>query len=118
MIVSTHSYLNGDGSISTSNGGYGATSPKHLFDTLIKVYPNIKMVVSGHVGSAATRTDTGNNGNKIISMVQTYHSRTTNPVRLVTINVANGTVKNWVYAPRTNETLVAETTTTGFDFTR
>jgi len=118
VIVATHSYLNGDGSISTSNGGYGATSPKHLFDTLIKVYPNIKMVVSGHTGGGATRVDTGNNGNKIISFVQTYHSRTTNPVRLVTINVANGTVKNWVYAPRTNETLAAETTTTGFDFTR
>ncbi|AQP49119.1 hypothetical protein BW730_00765 [Tessaracoccus aquimaris] len=118
IIISTHAYLNGDATISTSNGGYGATSPKHLYDTLIKVYPNIKIVVSGHTGTAATRTDTGTNGNKIISLMQTYHSRTTNPVRLITINVANGTLKNWVYAPKTNETLAPETTTTGLNFTR
>ncbi len=118
VIVATHSYLNSDGSISTSNGGYGATSPKYLFDSLIKVYPNIKMVMSGHVGGAASRVDTGNNGNKILSLLQCFHSRTTNPVRLLKISVSKGTVKSSVYAPYTKETLVAETTTAGIDFTR
>jgi hypothetical protein len=117
VIVATHSYLEPDGSISQSAGGYGATSPQHLFDTLIKVYPNIKIVVSGHVGGGASRVDTGTNGNKILSLLQCYHSRTTNPVRLLKISVSKGTVKNWVYAPYTNETLAGETTTTGLDFT-
>lgn len=117
VIVATHSYLDADGSIGTSNGGYGATSPKYLFDNLIKVYPNIKIVLSGHVGGAASRVDTGNNGNKILSLLQCFHSRTTNPVRLLTISVSKGTVKNSVYAPYTKETLVGETTTTGIDFT-
>lgn len=116
VIVTTHSYLEADGSISQSAGGYGATSPQHLFDTLIKVYPNIKIVLSGHVGGAASRVDTGTKGNKILSLLQCFHSRTTNPVRLLKISVSNGTVKNWVYAPYTKETLVGETTTSGIDF--
>ncbi len=53
VIVLTHSYLEADGSISQSNGGYGATSPQYLYDNLIKVYPNIKFVLSGHVGISA-----------------------------------------------------------------
>ena len=118
VIVATHSYLEGDGSISGSNGGYGTTSPKYLFDNLIKVYPNIKVVLSGHVGGGAARVDTGVNGNKIMSFLQCYHSRTTNPVRLLTFNVAKGSVTSSVYAPYTNETLSSATTTTGLDLTR
>lgn len=118
VIVATHSYLNADGSISTSNGGYGATPPIYLFDSLIKVYPNIKIVVSGHTGGSASRVDTGNSGNKILSLLQCFHSRTTNPVRLIEINASAGTVNHRVYAPYTDETLVSETMVTGFDFTR
>jgi hypothetical protein len=82
VIINTHSYLAADGSISTSNGGYGSTSPQYVFDHLVKLHPNIKMVVSGHVGQAAMRTDTGVAGNKVISFLQAFHS-TTNPVRLI-----------------------------------
>ncbi len=98
VIVVTHAYLNGDGSISTSNGGYGATSPKHLFDTFIRVYPNIRMVFSGHTGQAASRLDTGANGNRIASFLQTFHS-STNPVRIVEIDTAANSLTTWVYAP-------------------
>lgn len=118
VVVATHAYLNSDGSIGQSQGGYGATSPKHLFDTLIKVYPNIKIVVSGHTGMSASRIDAGVNGNKILSLLQCFHSQTTNPVRLIKINAAAGSVTNWVYAPYTSETLVASQTITGFDFNR
>lgn len=118
VVVATHAYLNADGSIGQSQGGYGATSPEHLFDTLIKVYPNIKMIVSGHTGTSASRVDTGVNGNKILSLLQTFHSGTTNPVRLVRINASTGSVTNWVYAPYTSETLVAPNVITGFDFNR
>jgi len=116
VIVATHSYLESDGSIGTSNGGYGATSPRHLYDNLIKLYPNIKVVASGHVGGGASRVDTGVNGNKIVSLLQTYHSRTTNPVRMLKVSVSKGTLTSWVYAPYTNETLAGQATTTGLDF--
>ena len=111
VIVSTHSYLASDGSISTSNGGYGSTSPRYLFDNLIKLHPNIKMVLSGHVGQAAVRTDTGVNGNKVLSFLQAFHS-TTNPVRLVEINTGTGTVTSRVYAPQVDKSYPEYSTST------
>lgn len=118
VIVVTHAYLEADGSISESNGGYGAKSPRYLYDNLVKLYPNIKMVLSGHVGDAADRTDTGVNGNKILSFMQTYHSAT-NPVRLVEIDTAAGAVSSRVYAPYTSTTYPGDSTaTTGLNFIR
>lgn len=116
VIVLTHAYLAADGSISGSNGGYGATSPRYLFDNLVKVYPNIKMVVTSHVGSSASRTDVGVNGNKILSLLQHFHS-TTNPVRLVEIDTAAGTVTSRVYAPFTDTSYPDySTSTSGLTF--
>ena len=37
-------------------------------------------------------------------------------MRLVTIDVAAGTVKSWVYAPKTDQTLAAAQTWTGITF--
>ena len=116
VIVQTHAYLESNGSISQSQGGYGSTSPQFLYDNLIKRYPNIKLVLSGHVGDAAIRTDTGVNGNKIVSMLQTFHSPT-NPVRLVEINTATGTMTSRIYAPGTNtEYPQFSTSTNGLTF--
>jgi hypothetical protein len=116
VIINTHSYLAADGSISTSNGGYGSTSPQYVFDHLVKLHPNIKMVVSGHVGQAAMRTDTGVAGNKVISFLQAFHS-TTNPVRLIDIDTATGTVSSRVYAPEHNTDYPQySTSTSGMDF--
>jgi hypothetical protein len=103
VIIATHSYLNADTTLSTSSG-YGDTSPQYLYDNLIKVYPNVKMVFSGHTGSAAERVDVGVHGNKIVSYLQAFHSRTTNPVRLVEVNTATGTIATRIYAPRDRAT--------------
>lgn len=111
VIVNTHSYLEADGSIGSSNGGYGSTSPQYLFDNLIKVQPNIVMVVSGHVGQGAVRTDVGQSGNKVVSLLQAFHSRT-NPVRLVEIDTAAGAVTSRVYAPETDTDYPQYTTST------
>lgn len=51
VIINTHAYLTADGSIA-QNSDYGVSSPQYLYDNLVKVYPNIKMVFSGHVGQA------------------------------------------------------------------
>ncbi|TDN92262.1 metallophosphoesterase [Microbacterium sp. BK668] len=118
VIVVTHAYLEGDGSISGSNGGYGATSPRYLYDNLIKLYPNIKIVLSGHVGTAGSRTDVGVHGNKILSILTTYHS-TTNPVRILEIDTAAGTATSSVYAPYTNTSFPGDaTSTSGLSFLR
>jgi hypothetical protein len=62
------------------------------------------MVVSGHVGYADSRVDTGVHGNKIYDFLTTIHSDTTNPVRMFTIDTSTGTLKTWIYCPFTNQT--------------
>lgn len=116
VIMVTHHYLQPDGSIGQSNGGYGATSPQYLFDNLIKVYPNIKLVFSSHVGDSAVRTDVGADGNRVVSLLQHFHS-STNPVRLVEIDTEAGIVKSKVYAPYTNTAYPQyDTMTSGVNF--
>ena len=111
VIVQTHAYLNSDGSISSSQGGYGSTSPQYLYDNVIKQYPNVKLVLSGHVGNSAVRTDTGVQGNKIVSLLQTFHSPT-NPTRLVEIDTAGGSMTSKVYAPATDTDYPSYSTST------
>ena len=82
VIVITHMHLNGDGSISTSNGGYGNNSPQYVYDNLLKKYANVRLVFSGHVGSHAYRENTGNNGNRIYQFLNTFHDGSTNPTRI------------------------------------
>ena len=104
VVIQTHSYLTASGGIEQTKGGYGATSGQYLYDNLVRNYANIKLVFSGHTGNAARRVDTGLNGNKILSYLQTFHSKTTNPVRIVTIDPVKGLVTTRVIAPYTNET--------------
>jgi hypothetical protein len=109
VIIETHSYLNGDATISTSNGGYGATSPKYLYDTIVSKYSNVKIVTSGHSGSFANRTDTPN-GNTVLSFLGNDLGQTTNPVRIITINTTTGVVTSTIHNPLDNTT---KGTTTG-----
>jgi hypothetical protein len=102
VIVATHSYLTAAGTILQS-AGYGSTSPQYLFDNLISKYPNISMVFSGHTGKAASRTDVGLHGNTIYSFVAAIHSNSTNPVRIVTVNTAAGTIQSRIVAPWNND---------------
>jgi hypothetical protein len=104
VIITTHDYLDTNGNIEQTNGGYGANSPQYLFDNLVKQYANVRFVFSGHVGIAANRVDTGVHGNKVYSFMQTFHSNATNPVRLVEIDTAAGTLHTWIYAPYNNQT--------------
>ncbi|MGW8257217.1 MAG: metallophosphoesterase [Thermoguttaceae bacterium] len=103
VIVVTHSFLNSTGGIEQTNGGYGDNSPQYLYDNLIKQYANIKMVFSGHAGTSAYRTDTGVNGNTIYSFLQCFHDNDTNPLRLLDIDVAEGTIDSQIYCPYTDE---------------
>lgn len=105
VIVNTHSFLAGDGEIVQDDGGYGATSGQHLFDELISQYENVRLVFSGHTGQAAHRVDVGAHGNTVHSFLTTFHSKTTNPVRLVEVNTKKNTLDTWIEAPYTGEVL-------------
>lgn len=101
VIVITHSFLNAMGGIGQSNGGYGANSPKYLLDNLILKHENIRLVFSGHEGFTTFREDVGEHGNKIVSVLGCFHSNTGNPVRLMEIDVKNGSITSEVYNPLT-----------------
>lgn len=108
VVVATHSYLNGDGSIYRGQD-YGASSPQYLYDNLVKLYPNIKVVVSGHVGTSASRVDTTPAGNVVSSFLLAMHSATTNPVRIIEMRPASNQVGSFVYAPWTRTSYPAYT---------
>lgn len=116
VIISTHSYLNADSSIDQS-AGYGATSGQSLYNQLISQYPNIKIVLSGHVGEAGYREDTGVNGNKIVSYLGTFHS-SSNPVRLLNVDTATDTLTMTAYAPQDGQTYSQYNKTTKVDLVK
>lgn len=108
VIIVTHSYLTAGGVIYT-NKGYGDTAPSTLATLLVKKYPNVRMVFSGHTGIYAHRVDTGVHGNRIDSFLLNWTSNSTNRTRLVSVDTKAGTLKTWVYAPYTGESYPAAT---------
>lgn len=118
VVVVTHDYLTSGGGIDTS-AGYGDTSPQQLYDQLISQYANIRMVVSGHVGFAGNRVDTGKNGNKIYSFLTAIHSNTTNPIRLFEVDTKAGTLETRIYAPHDDQSWPTyNQTVSGIDWVR
>lgn len=104
-IIVTHSYLNSNSTIYTSNGGYGANSPQYLWDQALKGCANVRLTLSGHVGTHGYRVDTGTNGNKVYSFLQNYASNFDNHVRLLTINTKTGTIQSRIHNPIKNATV-------------
>ncbi len=118
VIITTHHFIDGSGNLGQS-ASYGDTSPQALYDNFVKKHTNIKFVISGHVGRYGSKVHTGLNGNKIVSFNQTFHSNTTNPVRLLEVDTKAGTVTSKVYAPATGETIAAAATShTGLTFVK
>jgi DNA repair exonuclease SbcCD nuclease subunit len=99
IIIVTHSHLTSQSTIEQRNGGYGDNSPQYVFDQLMKPYPNVRLIFSGHTGIHGYRTDVGAKGNTIYEFLETYHSNIDNPVRLVEIDTKKGTIKTHVYCP-------------------
>ena len=74
-------------------------------------------MLCGHTGQAGLRVDTRVHGNKIVSYNQTFHSNTTNPVRLIEVDTSMNTVTSKVYGPATNQVFDAHTTShTGMSY--
>ena len=71
VMVVTHSYLNANGTINQTNGGYGATSPQYLFDNLISKYSNIKTGVLGPCrnGRSPDRQGRARQSNRLVPAV-------------------------------------------------
>lgn len=104
VIINTHDYLLPNGSITGWNGGYGSQTTSYIFDNLVRPNANVKLVLSGHEWDAGQSESWTDAGTKVGNYMQTYHSSSTNPVRLLTIDTANGSVTSRSYAPYTNQT--------------
>lgn len=107
VIVVTHTYLSSSGEIDPYPAIYGDTSPRYLYDNLIAKYPNVRLVFSSHVGGTTDRVDTGVHGNKIYSFLHHVHDPKSNPLRLVEVDSAGGTLKTYIYAPNTDRIIGA-----------
>lgn len=109
VMIATHSYLTHKGDI-YQGSDYGEKSPQYLYDNLISKYENVRMVFCGHTGSSFVREDTGEHGNKILTLLGCFHSSTQNPIRLLEIDAAFGEVSGRVYSP------IDDTEWTQYDF--
>lgn len=110
VIIQTHHYLDGNGTVSKSNGGYGETAPSLLYEKIVSKYSNVKFVFSGHTGKFTKRTDT-NNGNTVLSYLGNDLGVQYNPVRILTIDTATGKVAGRLHNPISNNVINGHDTT-------
>jgi hypothetical protein len=101
VIIITHFHLTTKGTINQTNAGYGNLTNQAIYDQLIKVQPNILMVLSGHVGTSAWRIDEGVKGNKIYQVLQDYQGQDAGGgyLRLLDIDSKAGTIGAKMYSP-------------------
>ncbi len=106
VIILTHYHLTGKGEIADRNAGYGDFSPQYVFDKLVKLYPNIRFVLSGHVMSSALKADDGENANKVYQILQNYQNEDFGGgyLRLLHFDLDAGTVSVEMYSPYYNKT--------------
>jgi hypothetical protein len=106
VIILTHYHLNGNGIISPDNAGYGDLSPQAIYNQIIRVYPNVRLVLSGHTGSSAFRDDIGINGNHIYQVLQDYQGEDNGGgyIRLLEFDTENDSISAKMYSPYYNKT--------------
>lgn len=99
-IILTHFYLTKTGEIGNSYS-YGDSSPQDIFDKLVKLYPNIRYVLSGHTGSSDLKINTGEKGNKIYQILQDYQGENFGGgyLRLLTFDIDKATISAQMYSP-------------------
>ncbi len=78
VIVTTHAHLAADGTRATDaespyifTNPEDSSNPQELYDQLLKVYPNIIMLLCGHESNSQTKVNTtkGDNGNTIYEIL-------------------------------------------------
>jgi hypothetical protein len=110
VIVSTHAFIDSSSGNLPTSGNYGDKDALYEWNNFVSLYPNIKMVLSGHYGPASGNVGyayhefTGVSGNKVAAIMTAYHSNYQNHVRLLNIDAANNTISSSVYVSVSNNT--------------
>jgi len=111
VIVVTHSFLFIDGTTAdrcdTEDKPRSDNDGEQMWDSFVKKYSNIIMVVNGHLtdGEAARRADLGINGNLINSMFSNYQTDANGGngwLRIVTFHPSSNTISVQTYSPYLN----------------
>ncbi len=115
-IVITHYHLTPTGEIAATNAGYGDMKVSDIFTNHLKKHKNLLMVLSGHVCYNSSRTDSGNNGNTIYSILQNYQCQDGGGgyLRLLEVDTKAGTIHGKMYSPYYNKFL-GDTATVHFN---
>lgn len=103
VMIQSHNIFNGSCSIDGAGTDaqkwqYGDASPQRLWNQLVEPFSNVKVVTSGHTGVQCAQLFTTKAGNKVVGTLQNDANATDNWVRLLEIDVANGTAKTWEYS--------------------
>ncbi len=105
FIVSTHDYL-------VSQTGERSPVGENIWNNLVKLYPNIFMVLCGHSFSfgAKKKASIGDHGNRVDQLLADYQTAESandpnaalknNYLRIMHFKPANGTIEVRTYAPR------------------
>ncbi|HKU28301.1 MAG TPA: carboxypeptidase regulatory-like domain-containing protein [Candidatus Sulfotelmatobacter sp.] len=111
VIVVTHSFLFVDGTTAdrcdTQDKPRKDNDGEQMWDYFVSKYPNIIMVVNGHLtaGEAARRSDLGINGNLVNSMFSNYQTDANGGngwLRIVTFHPSANTISVQTYSPFLN----------------
>ena len=118
VIILTHYHLTGKGEIADRNAGYGDFSPQFVHDRLVKLYPNVRLVLSGHVMSSALKVGKGDHGNTYYQLLQNYQNEDFGGgyLRLLHFDLDAGTVTAEMYSPHYHDTKADSSTYQLADF--
>ena len=107
VIIVTHVHQRPDGSIHTSNAGYGDMKVIDIFNNYIKPNKNVLLVLSGHNCYSAYRVDEGIQGNEIHQILTDYQCREDGGgyIRLLDIDTKKKTITAKMFSPYFNNTL-------------
>src|SRR5699024_5650913 len=121
-IINTHAYLYEDSTwqdgddwwqpqaygIGKDTGAQCVNNGKQLWDKLVKKYPNMMMVFSGHVlkSGVGTLVSKGEHGNSVYQMLANYQKGVEGSknggngfLRIVKVDVLNNTISISTYSP-------------------
>lgn len=122
IIINTHAYLYEDSTwqdgddwwqpqaygIGKDTGAQAVNNGKQLWDKLVKKYPNMMMVFSGHVlkSGVGTLVSKGEHGNSVYQMLANYQKGVEGSknggngfLRIVKVDVLNNTISISTYSP-------------------
>lgn len=101
VVLVTHSFLTSSGAV-YGGSEYGDLPATEIDRQLVRAHPNVKLVLSGHTGTSASRIITDGKGNDTLAVVTNMAPSDHGPLRLFDIDVDNGKVRTEIVRTTTN----------------